>query len=260
MRVRPTSAGPTSAGPTSAGPTSALPAVLLAVLLLLPVGIASAQEPVRESRSVPAFTAVEGAVPGTLHLRQGDSHSVEVEAPPAVLDRIVTSVSGNTLEISTEGSSGLSRVLSGDTRATDAVQVFVTAPRIRALTQAGSGQVVGASRLEASSLSLTVAGSGGMEVEVTAETLDVSVAGSGTGTVRGKAGTLTANIAGSGDIRGDALEVDTADVRIAGSGDLDLRVADVLRARIFGSGDVRYRGRPAVETTVFGSGEVQPID
>jgi hypothetical protein len=185
---------------------------------------------------------------------------VEVEAPPAVLDRIVTSVSGNTLEISTEGSSGLSRVLSGDTRATDAVQVFVTAPRIRALTQAGSGQVVGASRLEASSLSLTVAGSGGMEVEVTAETLDVSVAGSGTGTVRGKAGTLTANIAGSGDIRGDALEVDTADVRIAGSGDLDLRVADVLRARIFGSGDVRYRGRPAVETTVFGSGEVQPID
>lgn len=243
--------------PTSAGPTPALPAALLAVLLLLPVGIASAQEPVRESRSVPAFTAVEGAVPGTLHLRQGDSHSVEVEAPPAVLDRIVTSVSGNTLEISTEGSSGLSRVLSGDTRAMD---VFVTAPRIRALTQAGSGQVVGASRLEASSLSLTVAGSGGMEVEVTAETLDVSVAGSGTGTVRGKAGTLTANIAGSGDIRGDALEVDTADVRIAGSGDLDLRVADVLRARIFGSGDVRYRGRPAVETTVFGSGEVQPID
>jgi hypothetical protein len=239
---------------------SALPAALLALLLLLPVAMASAQEPVRESRAVSAFTAVEGAMPGTLHLRQGDSHSVEVEAPPAVLDQIVTSVSDNTLEVSTEGASGLSRMLSGDARATDAVQVFVTAPRIRALTQAGSGQVVGTSRLEASSLSLVVAGSGGMDVEVAAETLDVSVAGSGTGAVRGQAGTLTANIAGSGDIRGDAFAADTASVRIAGSGDLYLRSADVLRARIFGSGDGRHRGEPTVETTVFGSGEVQRID
>jgi hypothetical protein len=246
--------------PTSVRPTSVLPAALLAILLLLPVEIASAQEPVRESRSVPAFTAVDVALSGTVHLRQGEAHAVEVKAPPAVLDRIVTSVADNTLEISTEGSSGLSRILSGDTRTTDAVQVFVTAPRIRALTQAGSGQVVSASRLEASSLSLTVAGSGGVDVEMTAETLDMSIAGSGTGTVRGQAGTLTANIAGSGDIRGDALEADTADVRIAGSGDLYLRVADVLRARIFGSGDVRYRGQPTVETTVFGSGAVQPIE
>jgi len=234
--------------------------ILLVALITLP-RLATAQEVTRESRSVASFTAVEFAVPGTLHLRQGDASSVEVEAPQAALAKITTTVEGETLKISTEGRSGLLNFLSGDDELeADQIDAYVTVSTLSRITQAGSGRVRGETPLQEDALALNVAGSGGMDLEVDVNTLDVSIAGSGTCTLRGRAGTMNVNIAGSGDLRGDELSTRTTEVRIAGSGDVNVGVTESLAANIFGSGDVRYRGGPTVETNVVGSGEVQTID
>jgi len=234
---------------------------LLVGLLLLSAHLASAQDRGRESRSVDAFTRIEYAIPGTLHLRQGDASSVEIDAPQAVLDDIEAKVDGETLEISSGDESGfVGRLFGDDGLDTDRVDVYVTTPTIKDVTLAGSGQVVGGTRIEAPSFSLSVAGSGDMDLDLDAEDLSVRVAGSGTCTLRGQAKTVDVNISGSGDLRASALDTQRAEVRIAGSGTAELSVDDRLSAKIFGSGDVRYRGRPAIETTTLGSGEIHSMN
>lgn len=235
--------------------------VLLLALLIGPVHSASAQDRDRVSRTVGAFTEVEFEIPGTLHLRQGEEQSIEIEARPAVLENVETTVDEEALKISTEGDSGLfDRLFGGGDLDVDQLDVYVTATQIERLAVAGSGLVVGETRLDAGTLTLNVAGSGGVDLEVDTRELEVHVAGSGTSTLRGQAEALTANIAGSGNLRAGKLGTQTAEIRIAGSGDVDLHVTDQLSAQIFGSGDVRYRGNPTIDQNLLGSGEVHSIE
>ncbi|MFB6232597.1 MAG: head GIN domain-containing protein [Salinibacter sp.] len=241
-------------------PSAFLRAALLGALLALPVHLVSAQDRVRESRSVDAFAEVEYNIPGTLHLRQGDDRSVEVSAPETVLDEIKTTVDGETLEISDGDEPGLLELFGADGLDTDQIDVYVTAPTLHELNVAGTGRAVGETTIEGKALTLRLAGSGELDVEVETNELSLQMAGSGTGTLRGQTRTLDLNIAGSGNLQGASLTAQRADVQIAGSGDAKLNVTGQLSAQIFGSGDVRYRGEPTVETNMLGSGEVNPIE
>ncbi len=242
-------------------PTSVLRTALFVGLLVLPLHVAAAQESARETRSVEAFTAVEFRVPGTLHLRQGSDRSVEIEAPPAVLDQFETGVDDGTLELPVDSDDTLFGGLFGDDVSVDEkVDVYVTAPTIESVSLAGSGEIVGENQIEGETFGLSVAGSGRTRLDVNAEELDVQVAGSGTTMLKGQTDALTTNIAGSGDLQAADLETRTMEVSIAGSGDVEVHVTDELDASIFGSGDVHYRGQPSVSTSSFGSGEVGPIE
>lgn len=236
-------------------------AALLVGLLLLPVQLVTAQERVRKARTVDAFTEVEYAIPGTLHLRQGEARSVEIEASKRVQGKLETTVEAGVLKIRAEGESGLFDWFFDDSDLkADEIDVYVTAPTTKRLSVAGAGQVVGETPIKQASLSLNVAGSGDMDLDVDTDELSVRVAGSGTCTLRGRASSIDVNIAGSGNLRAVEVEAQRAKMQIAGSGDARLHVTDHLSAEIFGSGDVRYRGRPTVETNMVGSGEVRPIE
>jgi hypothetical protein len=239
--------------------SNAHPAVLLAGLLLLTsVTVAPAQDRTREAREVGAFTEVSLGVPGTLHLRQGESRSVEVEATPKVLDHLETTVDGDELEIRDE-SNFLERMFDGD-RDWGKIDVYVTAPTFEKIALAGSGAVVGETPIEGSSLDLENAGSGDVELEVTVTDLSASIAGSGTMRIRGTADRVEVRIAGSGTVQAMGLTTATAEIEVTGSGDTQLHVTNRLSARIIGSGDVEYRGSPEVDTSILGSGNVRSVE
>jgi hypothetical protein len=230
----------------------------LGVLLFLLGGTSSpAQDRVREARTVEAFTEVALSVPATLHLRQGEPRSVEIEATKRVLDRIETAVENGRLKIR-DASNFFERMFDDEEDGT--VDVYVTAPTIEGISLAGSGRVEGETPIESASLALENAGSGAMDLAVTTTDLRVSVAGSGTFDLRGTAESVTVQIAGSGTIRGADLTTATAEISVAGSGDTYLRVTDRLSAKIMGSGDVVYRGTPSVDTSILGSGEVRSAE
>jgi hypothetical protein len=229
-------------------------------LVLGPLHSALAQDRTREARPVEAFTEVEFETPGTLHLRQGEGHSVEVEGPATVLDRLVTAVDGEALEVQAEDDSGLFGLFDDGDLDSDEVDIYVTAPAIEKVGLAGSGRIEGETRIESESLFLSVAGSGDLDLEIDTEQLDVGVAGSGDCILRGRADVLTTKTAGSGDIQAPDLRTRTAEVRVVGSGDAELHVTDRLDAQILGSGDVHYRGRPEVELNSLGSGTVSSIE
>lgn len=65
-----------------------------------------------------------------------------------------------------------------------------------------------------------------------------------------------AYINGSGTIDAETTEVNRANVKISGSGNMYLRVIDYLDARITGSGDIYYYGNPTAVIEISGSGNV----
>jgi hypothetical protein len=120
---------------------------------------------------------------------------------------------------------------------------------------AGSGEVrAGAAR----SLNADVAGSGDITTGAIAEGANIDIAGSGTVTVGSLTGSLAADGAGSGNVSVQAGAITTADVDLAGSGDVDI-VASVqsLNVSIVGSGDVSVEGAVGdIDAEIAGSGGV----
>lgn len=218
---------------------SALPRLLLLGLFLCASLPATAQDREREQREVASFTEIAYSLPGTLHLRQGDEQSVEIEASSEDLEKIETTIDGETLEIRSEHqSSWLSWLFdTGDELSGTDIDVYVTAPTVKSLSLAGTGNVVGETPLEGASLEVDIAGTGGLDLTLDVQDLEINIAGSGTTRLEGYVG--------------------TADVSIAGSGNVYLPEVDTLSASIAGSGNVRYSGDPQIESSIFGSGVVR---
>jgi hypothetical protein len=236
--------------------------LLFVGMLAVPGQRAEAQEEtVRQTKEVEAFVEVAFAVPGTVHLRQGEPQSVEVEGSDATLAQVEVEVEEETLHIRTEGAGSWLNWFG--MRADDPegrVDVYVTVPTIEGLSIAGAGDVVGETPIRSDELVLRNAGSGRFDLDVEADAVEVQIAGSGTTRLRGRTDRVLAEIAGSGNMEAVELETASAEVSIAGSGNVQLTVTDRLSAQVMGSGNVRYRGSPRVDTSVMGSGTVEAME
>lgn len=206
---------------------------------------------VAETREASGFSAVRLALPGTVVLRQADTHLVSVEADDNLLPEIETVVERESLVIR------FRRGINPTGRAT--IRLLVSAPSFSALSIAGSGEIV-AESLRTPALSISIAGSGDAKIDrLEAESLTAAIAGSGDVKVAGRADELSLKIAGSGDVVAGSLDTKRAKVSVSGSGDAVLLVRESLSVSIAGSGDVRYHGDPQVTRKVAGSGSVKRL-
>lgn len=249
---------------------SKLPGMVLLVVLAGPVLAET------EQRQAADFARVWFGLPGTLTLEQGDEFQVQVEADPDDLQRIETSVRGDTLNI--RWKEGLFGMLGGEPHG-EGIQVRVVLPALQGLELAGSGDVHGGSWL-AESFTLEVkgsgqtrfdeiaaeefvvelAGSGDVDVpKVDAAVVRIELMGSGDVSLAGVADRQSIEVMGSGDVEASELEGARVEVEIMGSGDVQVWAQENLSARIMGSGDVRYRGSPRVDNREHGSGRVRAL-
>ncbi len=154
----------------------------------------------------------------------------------------IPAVTGGTIQIDGSGSISLdgSSALKGD-----AVSVRVM----------GSGDI----RLmtEAAEVYAIINGSGNVNLDVKTQQLIANIEGSGDISAKGSADHVKASINGSGNI--DTLDcvASSADVMVAGSGDIAVNVSSELTGSINGSGDVFYTGNPGtVSVSDNGSGDL----
>jgi hypothetical protein len=234
----------------------------------------------RETKNVGTFTKISFRVPGKLYLRQGSPQRVEIEGKKSVLDEIDVEVDGSRLVIEKEG-----KFMDWNWGPGDEVKVYVTVKDIEGLSVAGSGDLIGETKILAKDLDLSVSGSGNLKVEAEASgDMEADVSGSGDLEVKGKCRNFDSDVSGSGKvimamiIEGDAdlgisgsgkieasgradkvktsisgsgkvlaadLETNSCNIRISGSGDVQINVKNEIDAVISGSGSVSYRGHPS---------------
>jgi hypothetical protein len=245
-----------------------------------------------EIRSVGPFDSISSHGNMDIDVTLGGPSKVTVEGQGDALSRISTEVESGTLLIAQKRGSGCF-LFCGER---PHVVVRVTAPRLRAIEQEGSGNLrlsgttdgtlsvdmSGSGNIaaqgSAGSLQLLVNGSGDAHFEhFAAGTLDIHMRGSGNLFAGGHAGTVELRMASSGDAALEHLDADSVNVdmagagdvsadgrtrslklRIAGSGDADLAklAAGAVTVHIFGDGDAHVTADQSLQASINGSGDV----
>jgi hypothetical protein len=106
-----------------------------------------------------------------------------------------------------------------------------------------------------------IAGSGNLTLNrLNQAELNLSIAGSGSIKADGKLDSADLHIAGSGDIDVAQVAAQVVKVHIAGSGNTDIAPSEEADIHIAGSGDVNLRSNPRkLETHIAGSGRIHNI-
>ena len=227
---------------------------MLAVLFVLSAFRLNAAE--REARDVPTFTQLNLAGSFNIVLRQGSPQKVEVEADPADLSHVETTVTNGKLRVGTkQENKGMSW---SSYNFKKPVTVYVTMPNIEALGVSGSGSMSAADPIRGGNLNLSVSGSGRLKLNrVQADKLKSSVSGSGNISMTGNSAHHEVSISGSGQIDAPGFRSETCRASISGSGNCRIEVTKTLDASIAGSGNVYVTGKPQVNVSTAGSGRVR---
>lgn len=172
----------------------------------------------------PGGDAVEIAVPATVRYRAGSSTDVVVRGPGPFLERVALRGHAIVLACHPIGPP-------------PEIEITLPGETIHRIALNGSGRLV----LE----------------NMDQDELAVNVAGRASVSGQGRIGQLTLSIAGSGQVRVGDLDVRRLTVKISGSGHVEASPTDSANVEIAGSGDVRLLIRPkALYSRIAGSGRI----
>jgi len=214
-------------------------------------GGVSGKGPVQtETRTVRDFHAIDLDISGDVEVTIGENYAVEVSAQQNLLPLLKTELKDGALRIFCDDNINTS----------EGIKIRVTAPAFDKLSVGGSGTVRVLNALNTEKMDMSIGGSGDIYApQSDFGSLSISIDGSGTVELGGKANKMKADISGSGDVKAKNLTVNALKVNISGSGTVTADVTTDLNATIAGSGDVFYSGTPSVESNVSGSGSVKKI-
>ena len=228
--------------------------ILTALIFAITVstGFARSQSQDKETRDLKGFTKVNFGVAGDLYINLGSEFKVILEGDKAILDNIITEVTGGKLVIKNEN--WRMRM-----HTNEKVTVYITMPEINGLGVSGSGKAEIKDAVKAGDLNLSVSGSGKIYTgDISVSRLDCSISGSGDiypGTGNVVKGDIS--ISGSGNYSGESTKFESVEISVSGSGNCTCNVTESLRASVSGSGNVSYSGNPKVDARVSGSGKVR---
>ena len=198
-----------------------------------------------------ALDSMKGiSIPGSakVFLTQGAQQEVRIEGQENIIDNLNLAVNGEIWRI--EGKRPVRRG--------ERLIIHITMENLRMVRISGSGDVYTENPFKNSKdIELRILGSGTINLDLDADDITGQISGSGNIILKGSADKLNVGISGSGNFKGQELKAHSADVRVSGSGDMDLWIDERLDARISGSGNVWYQGEPEVNSHVSGSGHVR---
>ena len=197
-------------------------------------------------RTIKQFTSLNLDLAADVTVKKGTTDYIEIEAQANLLDKIITDVSGDKLEIKSQGC-----ISSGKD-----IKITVYMNDIEKLEIGGSGNIAIPDTLVVKNLKLVIGGSGTIEGKFIASKIESEIEGSGDIILTGSADEQTASVSGSGTINAKLLPCNEAKVEVDGSGDVSVYVLKKLEINVNGSGNVRYAGKPSVNSHIEGSGAV----
>ncbi len=236
-------------------------AVIIITFLLLTIASLAFAQPSKKTIEVPEFKGIYVNSNYTVYLKQTNKQEVVVEAEKEILDLTNVVVDNGVLMINVErkpenpNKSVWAKI--DDIKIRPVMKVYVSAKNINELQVNGNGKIVSENSLAADYLSLAVSGSGSMDLDLKGNTLKTDISGSGNITLKGYATSNQVTNSGSGTLNAFNCELESAKVKVAGSGSAELTVTSQLEVQILGSGSVKHKGNTKnVTKKVYGSGSV----
>jgi hypothetical protein len=233
----------------------------LVLVFLLITTFASAQA-TKKTLELPEFKSIYVNSNYTVYLKQTNKQEVTVEADPEILAATEIKVENGILMINIERkpespNKSLWAKLD-DIKLSPNMKVYVSVRNIAELQVNANGKIISENSIAADYILLGVAGSGSMDVDLKGNTIKAEVTGNGNLTIRGYATSIDAMVSGPGTLNSFACSMETAKVKVSGSGLCQLNVAQNLEALVLGSGQVKHKGNTKNTTRkIYGSGIVE---
>lgn len=231
---------------------------LTAVLLFALV--ASAQV-TKKPLELPEFKSIYNNSNYTVYLKQTNKQEVSVEALTEIYELTTITVENGILMVNVErkpdnpNKSVWAKI--DDIKLNPTMKIYVSVKNLNDLQVNGGGKIISENSLAASTLNLSVGGSGSMDLDIKGDVVKAEVSGSGKIALRGYASSIDALVSGSGEIKGFDCPLDAAKVKVSGSGSCELNVTTTIDALVVGSGSVKHKGNTKNATKkIYGSGTV----
>lgn len=202
---------------------------------------------VTETRTLPAFTAIELGTAGKVYITFGDTQKVSVTTDEKFLDYIITSAQNGKLFITTQPQARLNNFH---------MIVEITMTDLAELVTSSAGSIIGKNQFIADRVSLTLSSAGDIRLDLTAQQLNSRLLSAGDLYLTGFVGAHTAVIASAGDLHAFGLSTDTTQISLSSAGCAEVTVAQFLDASIQSIGSLFYKGNPTIHQRISGPGRL----
>jgi len=203
-----------------------------------------------KTRTVGDYNKIGVAGSFNVELIKGTEGEITIQAEENLMDYIITDVKDGQLKIKTKKGYQI--------KSTKKIKITIPFSDVEAISLAGSGNIYTTQTIKAKELQLAVAGSGGMNLNISTGQVNTSISGSGNMKLQGDSNQFSCKIAGSGNLNGYNLKANIANAKVAGSGNIKIHAMNEIHAKIAGSGNIYYTGNPEiVKSNSAGSGSIK---
>jgi hypothetical protein len=197
----------------------------------------------------------------TVYLKQTNKQEVIVETTPEILELTNIKVENGILMVNIDrkpdnpNKSVWAKI--DDIKLKPVMKITVSVKNINELQVNGGGKIITENSLASDYLNLSVAGNGGMELDLKGNNLKTEISGSGNIILKGYATSNDITMSGSGNLNAFACELESAKVKMSGSGLCELTASANLDAIVQGSGSLKHKGNTKnVSRKIYGSGTI----
>ena len=233
----------------------------LIFLLLITFSFASRAQVTKKTLELPEFKSIYVNSGYTVYLKQTNKQEVSVEALTEIYELTTIKVENGVLMVNVErkpdnpNKSVWSKI--DDIKIKPTMKLMVSVKNINELHVNGSGKIISENSLASDYLSLAVGGSGSIELDIKGNNLKTEIGGSGNIILKGYATTNDIQLSGSGNLNAFDCELESAKIKVSGSGSAELSISGSLDAIVMGSGSVKHKGNTkSVTKKVYGSGAI----
>jgi len=237
-------------------------AIILISLFLLSVASIAFAQVTKKTIELPEFKSIYVNSNYTVYLKQTNKQEVVVEAVTEVYELTNIVVDNGVLMVNVErkpdsqNKSIWSKI--DDIKVRPTMKVYVSTKNVSELQVNGGGKIISENSIASDYLNISVSGSGAMELDIKGNTLKTDISGSGSIMIKGYATSNQITESGSGTLNAFDCELESAKIKVSGSGSAELNVTSALEAQILGSGSIKHKGNTkAVTKKVYGSGSVE---
>lgn len=237
--------------------------ILLSFILLSAASIAFSQV-TRKTLELPEFKSIYVNSNYTVYLKQTNKQEVVVEALTEVYELTTIKVENGVLLVNVErkpenpNKSIWAKI--DDIKIKPTMKLMVSVKSIGELQVNGGGKIISENSISSDYMAMSVAGSGGIELDLKGNNVKCEISGSGNTLLKGYAASCDITLSGSGNLNAFECELENAKVKMSGSGLCELTVSNSLDAIVQGSGTIKHKGNTkAVSKKVYGSGLVDRV-
>jgi hypothetical protein len=234
---------------------------IVALFGLIVVSTLSVAQVTKKVIELPEFKGIYVNSNYTVYLKQTNKQEVSVEALTEIFTVTDIKVENGILMINvdrkpdTQNKSIWAKI--DDIKVNPTMKLYVSVKNINELAVNGGGKIISENSIAATVLTLAVNGKGSMDLDIKGDILKAEVTGAGSLSLRGYGTNLDALVSGPGSINAFNCPLESAKIRVSGTGLCELNVTNNIEAFVLGDGHIKHKGNTKTATKkIYGSGTI----